>query len=62
MNRERAIFDKGNWRIVAQCETLDGKTLKVGVIKTDEFTAISRANLGEPIATNSFSFLLDCPT
>jgi len=61
VSSERVPFDAANWSIVTQCDKLDGKRLKVGVIKRDEFAAISRAGQGKPIATNQLSYLLNCP-
>lgn len=61
VDTQRAIFDKGNWRIVAQCDQMVDKILKVGVIKADEFMAISQAGQARPLSDNTFKFLLDCP-
>ena len=58
---ERAIFDKSNWRIVAQCDQMVGGVLVAGVIKSNEFTAISQAHQGSSIADNTFKALLKCP-
>lgn len=60
-SRERAVLDRSNWRVVAQCDTMVGNTLVVGVIKTGEFEAISAAGAGAPIANNQFKTVLDCP-
>lgn len=32
----RTVFDKGNWRVVAQCDTAQGGRLTVGVVKECE--------------------------
>lgn len=61
VDRERAIFDDANWRVVTTCDTTDGDTLKVGAIKADEFAAISAAGQGRTIAENTLTFTLDCP-
>lgn len=61
VDRERAIFDSANWRVVTTCDTTDGDELKVGVIKSDEFAAISAAGRGALIAENGLTFTLDCP-
>lgn len=61
VNQERGIFDRANWRVVAFCETTDGDTLNVGVIKSEESAAISQAQMGAGIAENSYAFILDCP-
>jgi hypothetical protein len=61
VNRERGIFDRANWRIVAQCDYMVGNTMKAGVIKSDEFGVITAAEQGASIADNSFKFMLDCP-
>jgi hypothetical protein len=61
VDRERAIFDTGNWRIVAQCDFMTDNTLNAGVIKSDEFAVISQASQGTSISENFFKFLLDCP-
>ena len=62
VDTQRAIFEKGNWRIVAQCDQMVDKTLKVGVIKTHEFMAISQVGQARSFSDNTFKFLLDCPT
>ena len=61
VDTQRAIFEKGNWRIVAQCDEIVDKTLKVGVIKTHEFMAVSQAGQARSLSDNIFKFLLDCP-
>ena len=61
VNSERAIFDTGNWRIVAQCDFMLDNTLNAGVIKNDEFAIISQARQGTSIAENFFKSVLDCP-
>ena len=61
VDTQRSLFEKGNWRIVAQCDQMVDKTLKVGVIKTHEFMAISQAGQGMSLSDNMFKFLLDCP-
>jgi hypothetical protein len=61
VDHERAVFDKGNWRVVAQCQQSVDGVLKVGVIKNDELQSIQAAGQGRPIADNSLSNLLDCP-
>ncbi|ASR85637.1 hypothetical protein SEA_AMGINE_36 [Mycobacterium phage Amgine] len=61
VDKERAIFDRTNWRIVAQCEQTAGGTLTVGVIKSAEFLVIQNAEQGASIADNSLSHLLNCP-
>jgi hypothetical protein len=61
VNSERAIFDPGNWRIVAQCDFMTDNTLNAGVIKNDEFAIISQARQGTSISENFFKAVLDCP-
>jgi len=61
VDNERAIFDSGNWRIVAQCDYMLDNTLNVGVIKTEEFAIIQQANQGKSIMENFFISVLDCP-
>jgi hypothetical protein len=61
VDTQRAISEKGNWRIVAQCDQMVDKTLKVGVIKNHEFMAISQAGQARSLSDNMFKFLLDCP-
>ncbi|MCV7187066.1 hypothetical protein [Mycolicibacterium thermoresistibile] len=61
VNRERAIFDRNNWRVAAQCDQMVGNRLKVGAIKADEAAIISNARQGTSIAENRLQFLLDCP-
>lgn len=61
VDRQRGIFDPGNWRIVAQCDLMVDNTLKAGVIKADEFQAISQAGQARSISDNTFKSLLDCP-
>ena len=58
---ERGIYDRGNWRIVAQCDQMVDGRLTVGAIKADEFTAISQAGQGSSLADNSLASFLDCP-
>jgi len=61
VDTQRALSEKGNWRIVAQCDQMVDKTLTVGVIKTHEFMAISQAGQARSLSGNMFKFLLDCP-
>jgi hypothetical protein len=61
VDTQRALSEKGNWRIVAQCDQMVDKTLKVGVIKTHEFMAITQAGQAKSLSGNMFKFLLDCP-
>nr|WP_152665911.1 hypothetical protein [Mycobacterium sp. UM_NZ2] len=61
VDHQRGIYDRSNWRIVAQCEQMIGNVLKAGVIKDSELKVIQQANQGSSIANNSFSGLLDCP-
>ena len=61
VDRERAIFDTGNWRIVAQCDYMLDNTLNAGVIKTEEFANIQQAKQGHLIMENFFKAVLDCP-
>ncbi len=61
VNSQRAIFDRSNWRVVAQCDQMVGNTLKAGAIKSDEFATISAAGQGSSIADNSLKGILDCP-
>ena len=61
VDTRRALSEKGNWRIVAQCDQMVDKTLKVGVILTHEFMAISQAGQARSLSDNMFKFLLDCP-
>ncbi|MGV0625387.1 hypothetical protein [Mycolicibacter minnesotensis] len=61
VSHQRGIYDRGNWRIVAQCEQMVGKTLKAGVIKDSELKVIQQAKQGASIANNTFRGLLDCP-
>jgi hypothetical protein len=60
VDHERAVFDKRNWRVVAQCEQPVDGVLKVAVIKNNELQSIQAAGQGRAIADNSLSNLLDC--
>lgn len=59
--RERGIFDPANWQIVAYCDRVVDGRLTVGVVKREEFAAISQARAGSPIANNTLKAVLDCP-
>ena len=61
VDTRRSLFEKGNWRIAAQCDQMVDETLKVGVIKTHEFMAISQVGQAGSLSDNKFKFLLDCP-
>ncbi|MCE5290077.1 MAG: PASTA domain-containing protein [Nocardiaceae bacterium] len=61
VDHERAVWDRGNWQIAAYCDDVVDGTLKVGVIKVDEFAAISQAGQGTIIAENGLKGALSCP-
>lgn len=61
VDHERNILDAANWHIAAQCDNLVNGAIRVGVIKSDEMSAIGAARQGKPIAENSFKTLLECP-
>lgn len=61
VDNERGVFDRGAWRVVAQCDDVVDGRLKVGVIKEEEFTVISQAGQGRSISENFFKFVLECP-
>lgn len=61
VDRERGIFDKPNWRVVAQCTTWENGRLNVGVVQESEFQAMTAAGFGDSIAENTYSFTLECP-
>lgn len=53
----RTVFDKANWRVVAQCETSKGGRLVVGVVKEDEWPEVASA----AVSSNTYAALLTCP-
>lgn len=55
---ERGVFDSANWQVVAQCDAIVDDTLKVGVVKREEFSQIPNRS---GVASNAHSGLLDCP-
>lgn len=55
--RSRTVFDKANWRVVAQCDTAQGGRLTVGVVKEDEWPEVANSN----VSSNTYAALLTCP-
>lgn len=55
-SRARTVFDKANWRVVAQCDTMSGGRVTVGVVKQDEWPLVA----GSAVANNTYAGLLDC--
>ncbi|WP_430335908.1 PASTA domain-containing protein [Rhodococcus sp. ACT016] len=55
-SRARTVFDKANWKVVAQCDTMSGGRVTVGVVKLDEWPSVA----GSAVANNEYAGLLDC--
>ena len=55
-SRARVVLDKANWKVVAQCDTMSGGRVTVGVVKQDEWPSVA----GSAVANNDYAGLLNC--